>query len=106
MKAWHFVSDKMRDGRPVPADGEWLFHDGVVHMCRSGLHASRKLLGRIGDRLKTKTQAAHDGGAPQYAEVADQHGTADTRQFGRGRRTYADLRADARRIADHHSHHR
>ena len=69
-------------------------------------HASRKLLGRIGDRLKTQTQAAHEGSAAQYAEVADQHGTADTSQFGCGRRTYADLRADARRIADHHSDHR
>jgi hypothetical protein len=38
--AWHFVGDRLRDGRPVPADGEWLTHDGPVVMCKSGLHAS------------------------------------------------------------------
>lgn len=31
----------MRDGRAVPADGEWLEHrDGIV-LCERGLHASR-----------------------------------------------------------------
>lgn len=39
--AWHFVGDTLRDGRPVPPDGEWLVHEGVVVMCKSGLHASR-----------------------------------------------------------------
>ena len=24
--AWHFVGDRLRDGRPVPKDGEWLEH--------------------------------------------------------------------------------
>lgn len=38
--AYHFVSDTLRDGRPVPADGEWLEHDGPVILCESGLHAS------------------------------------------------------------------
>lgn len=38
--AYHFVGDKLRDGRPVPADGEWLEHDGPVELCASGLHAS------------------------------------------------------------------
>src|ERR1019366_4582903 len=28
------------DGRPVPAIGEWLTHEGKVQMCDSGLHAS------------------------------------------------------------------
>jgi hypothetical protein len=40
MKAYHFAGDKLRDGRPVPADGEWLEHDGPVAICESGLHAS------------------------------------------------------------------
>ena len=40
MKAWHFVGDTLRDGRPVPKDGEWLVHDGPVEMCAYGLHAS------------------------------------------------------------------
>jgi len=42
--AWHFVGPTLRDGRPVPADGEWLEHDGPMAMCKSGLHASRKIL--------------------------------------------------------------
>lgn len=39
--AWHFVGETLRDGRPVPPDGEWLTHDGVCVLCESGLHASR-----------------------------------------------------------------
>lgn len=42
MRAWHFVGDKLRDGRPIPADGEWLVHEGPVQICESGLHASRE----------------------------------------------------------------
>jgi len=44
IKAWHFVGEMLRDGRPVPPDGEWLVHEGEVKMCRSGLHASRGIL--------------------------------------------------------------
>ena len=40
MIAYHFVGETLRDGRPVPADGEWLEHDGELVMCQSGLHAS------------------------------------------------------------------
>lgn len=38
--AYHFVGETLRDGRPVPADGEWLEHDGKIIMCEAGLHAS------------------------------------------------------------------
>jgi len=38
--AWHFVGEKLRDGRPVPADGVKLRHTGPVVICESGLHAS------------------------------------------------------------------
>ena len=38
---YHFVGATLRDGRPIPPDGEWLEHDGKVVMCHSGLHASR-----------------------------------------------------------------
>ena len=42
IEAWHFVGDTLRDGRPIPADGEWLVHTGPVEMCSTGLHASRR----------------------------------------------------------------
>jgi hypothetical protein len=38
--AWHFVNNTLRDGSPVPADGEWLEHKGPLVMCESGLHWS------------------------------------------------------------------
>lgn len=41
IRAYHFVGNRLRDGRPVPPDGEWLVHDGPIKMCESGLHASR-----------------------------------------------------------------
>ena len=44
MKAWHFVGDTLRDGRPIPLDGEWLSHDGELVMCESGLHASKRIV--------------------------------------------------------------
>jgi hypothetical protein len=44
MKAWHFVSDTLRDGRPIPADGELLKHEGPLKLCASGLHASKNIL--------------------------------------------------------------
>ena len=42
IKAWHFVGNTLRDGRPVPKDGAWLRHDGAVKICESGLRASRR----------------------------------------------------------------
>ena len=44
MNAWHFVGEKLGDGRPIPPDGEWLVHDGELVMCESGLHASVRLI--------------------------------------------------------------
>ena len=41
IRAYHFVGSTLRDGCPVPTDGEWLVHDGELVMCQSGLHASR-----------------------------------------------------------------
>ena len=40
MKAWHFVGKTLRDGRPIPKDGEKLVHQGKIELCVSGLHAS------------------------------------------------------------------
>lgn len=44
IKAWHFVGDTLRDGRPIPANGEVLRHDGPLVMCESGLHASVSII--------------------------------------------------------------
>jgi hypothetical protein len=41
IRAWHFVGKTLRDGSPIPADGEWLEFTGKIELCRSGLHASR-----------------------------------------------------------------
>ena len=40
MRAWHFVGDTLRDGRPVPADGEKLIFNEEPILCIQGLHAS------------------------------------------------------------------
>ena len=37
---YHFTSDKLRDGSPIPPVGEWIEHLGPVIPCQSGLHAS------------------------------------------------------------------
>lgn len=42
--AWHFVGRTLRDGRPVPPDGTPLTHTGNVVLCRSGLHASTRVI--------------------------------------------------------------
>ena len=42
--AWHFVGETLRDGRPIPPDGEWLEHDGDLVLCESGLHASERII--------------------------------------------------------------
>ena len=38
--AFHFVGKTLRDGRAIPAEGEWLEHEGPMQICRTGLHAS------------------------------------------------------------------
>jgi len=39
--AYHFTGDRLRDGRPVPAIGETLRHEGKLVICKRGLHWSR-----------------------------------------------------------------
>ena len=47
--AWHWVSSDrtLRDGRPLPAVGETLRHEGEMRICGSGLHASRDPLSAL-----------------------------------------------------------
>ena len=42
--AWHFVGEKLRDGRDIPPDGKTLVHKGPLELCVSGLHASKRLM--------------------------------------------------------------
>jgi len=39
--AYHFTDQTLRDGSPIPPNGEWLEFTGDVIICQSGLHASR-----------------------------------------------------------------
>jgi hypothetical protein len=48
IQAWHFTGAALRDGRPIPADGEVLHHDGPLVMCASGLQWSRTPLAALG----------------------------------------------------------
>ena len=42
IKAWHFVGDTLRDGSPIPKDGELLKFYGDIKICERGLHASKQ----------------------------------------------------------------
>jgi hypothetical protein len=42
IQGWHFVNGTLRDGRPIPNDGEVLRYTGPLVMCESGLHASKE----------------------------------------------------------------
>lgn len=44
MQAWHFVDRELRDGSPIPSDGERLEFDGEPALCVAGLHASERVL--------------------------------------------------------------
>ena len=40
MRAYHFNTGRLSDGRNLPPLGEWLEHDGPIVPCERGLHAS------------------------------------------------------------------
>ena len=40
MIGYHFTSDTLKDGSPIPPIGKWLVHNGIIIPCLSGLHAS------------------------------------------------------------------
>lgn len=44
IKAWHWTSETLRDGSPIPPVGEWVKHEGEVVLCASGYHGSRRIL--------------------------------------------------------------
>ena len=41
MKAYHFVGETLRDGSPIPKDGERLVFKDEPILCRQGFHASK-----------------------------------------------------------------
>jgi len=46
--AWHWTAGrKLRNGRPVRV-GRWVRHKGLLVLCESGLHASRRALDALG----------------------------------------------------------
>jgi hypothetical protein len=47
VRAYHFVDQTLRDGRPIPADGVWLEETGKLKICKTGLHASRHVADAI-----------------------------------------------------------
>src|SRR5678809_1439617 len=53
--AWHFVALEdgkpvLRDGRPLPAVGEWLVESPPIKICKKGLHASWNVLDALSYR--------------------------------------------------------
>jgi len=99
LTGYHFTGDCLRDGRPIPAIGEWLIHAGVVIMCKAGLHMcehpldavqyaiNAKLLHRIeleGD-LETDTRPA----------AKDPNQISSSKYVGRRRRILATINASA-----------
>ena len=75
MKAYHFTNgNKLRDGRDVPAIGEWLEHEGPIIPCQTGLHASEHPM----DALKYAPGAIlHivelDGELASHGDPVDKH---------------------------------
>jgi len=42
MLGYHFVGVTLKNGEPVPPDGQWLVHAGRIEPCVSGLHMSER----------------------------------------------------------------
>ena len=42
--AWHFTSNTLRDGRPIPPIGEVLHVPPPIRICERGCHASRNII--------------------------------------------------------------
>ncbi len=49
IRAYHFIGPRLRNGEPIPPDGEWLSVDAAkLKMCQFGLHASEHPLDALG----------------------------------------------------------
>ena len=87
---YHFTtSNALRDGRPIPATGEWFGHIGPIVPCSCGLHASEHPI----DALKYAP-----GPRLHRVELAGdlvQHGDPADKWVGRRRRIIASIDATA-----------
>jgi hypothetical protein len=89
--AWHFTGDRLRDGSPLPAVGEWEHCEGELIMCNRGLHWSRTpwyaLQYAPGNNLrkveiKGYCEEEKDKGVSHYRRTIEQHDVKDLlRQF-------------------------
>jgi len=48
VEAWHIIEEHLRNGKPIPPDGERLVHEGELVLHKSGYHAHK----RVVDALK------------------------------------------------------
>ena len=64
--AWHWTADTLRDGRPIPPVGETLRHDGPLVLCKSGLHASERLIDSLDFAPGNRLHRVRCGGEVQH----------------------------------------
>ena len=93
---WHWTGDALRDGRPLPAVGEWLEHEGPVVICESGLHGSRAIFDAL------RYAPGHMLHRVEFADVVAEHSdklVARRRRIVWSLNAEDVLRAFARRVA-------
>ena len=87
MIGYHFTTNTLRDGGPIPPIGEWLVHDGPLVVCKSGLHTSKHVFDALrwapGPRLHRV----------QLLGELQPHGEPIDKYVGRRRRIIASLDA-------------
>jgi hypothetical protein len=89
MIGYHFNTGTLRDGRPLPAIGEWLEHIGPIVPCESGLHMSE----HPADALNYATDCRLDRVELEGDLVS--HGDPPDKWVGRRRRRLATIDATA-----------
>lgn len=82
--AFHFTTGTLRDGRPIPAIGEWLTEPGELRICCNGLHASRSV-------AQAHCYAPGDWRYLHLVEVRDIKKEEPTKLMGRHRRILATI---------------
>ena len=74
MRGYHFTSDTLRDGTPIPPIGEWLEHEGEIIPCKSGLHASEHPLDALKYAPGVRLHLVElDGDMMPHGDPVDKH---------------------------------